>query len=123
MAINVPILRAQPEGDVCLHSHNSLTTRQCYISVAAHTAIGAMQQKFDRSILSVDKTITNMSLEMTSKLVLMKSEVISQACSYDPFCLAMCEWTKCPGLGGTKANVEIPPSSNVITNVITNAIT
>ena len=31
MAVNEPILRAQPEGEVCLRSHNSLATSESLI--------------------------------------------------------------------------------------------
>ena len=34
----------------------------------------------------------------------------SQACSYDPFCLGVCEWTDCPssGLDGVKTRTKMP---------------
>ena len=40
----------------------------------------------------------------------MNSKTTSQACSYDPFCLGMCEWIDCPGagLGGANTDAELP---------------
>ena len=38
----------------------------------------------------------------------MNSKTTSQACSYDPLCLGMCDWTDCPGAGLGGANAELP---------------
>ena len=88
MAVNEPSPRAKPEDKVCLHCHKSLATR--YISHPDWSEFCILgDTKFKFSIATIATVL------FFHSTVVVATEMA--ACSYDPYCLGLCEWTDCPG--------------------------
>ena len=89
MAVSEPSLRVKPEDKVCLHCHKSLATR----------AITVIYLTSEFHILG--DTIFKFSIATIATVLFFHSTVVvateTAACSYDPYCLGLCEWADCPG--------------------------